>query len=164
MSPIYVGYLGFVLLIVLTLLNAPLAISLGVLGISGLGYLIGWDVAFETLRTTPYLSLASYDNCVIPLFILMGEFCYTGGISSDLYATANKWLGNIRGGLAMATVGACALFAAVSGSSQATAAAMGTVALPEMKKYRYDSGLASGCVAAGGTIGIMIPPSVPLII
>ncbi|MBW1799488.1 MAG: TRAP transporter large permease, partial [Deltaproteobacteria bacterium] len=101
---------------------------------------------------------------VVPLFILMGSFCFYAGISQDLYRAIYRWIGHFRGGLALATVGACASFAAVSGSSLATAATMGTVALPEMKKYQYDDRLATGAVAAGGTIGILIPPSVILIL
>src|SRR5450759_4739165 len=94
----------------------------------------------------------------------MGEFCYYGNISGDLYAAAHKIMGGLRGGLAMATIGACAAFAAVSGSSVATAATMTTVALPEMRKHKYDMGLATGTLAAGGTIGILIPPSVIMVV
>jgi tripartite ATP-independent transporter DctM subunit len=101
---------------------------------------------------------------VIPLFILMGAFAFNAGLSEDLYRTVYKWLGHLRGGLAMATVGACACFAAICGSSLATAATLGSVALPEMKKYKYDPALATGSIAAGGTIGILIPPSVILVI
>jgi tripartite ATP-independent transporter DctM subunit len=137
---------------------------MGVVGVVGFGYLVGWSESLSILKTVPYLSLANYGMSVIPLFLLMGSFCFYAGISQQLYHTVYKWLGQFRGGLAMATVGACASFAAVSGSSMATAGAMGTVALPEMKKYKYAASLATGCIAAGGTMGILIPPSITLIV
>lgn len=164
MSPVLAGAIGFVVLILALLLGTPVAVALGVVGIAGFSYLIGWEQALSILRTVPYLTLADYGLSVIPLFLLMGSFSFYAGISRDLYHTVYKWLGHFRGGLAMATVGACAGFAAVCGSSMATAAAMGVVALPEMKKYKYDMALATGCIAAGGTMGILIPPSVTLIV
>ena len=127
-------------------------------------YLGGWKAGLGVLQTTPYVTWSSYDFSVVPLFILMGEFCFHGNISGDLYFAAYKIFGSLRGGLAIATVGACTAFAAVSGSSMATAATMATVALPEMKKYGYDPGLATGTLAAGGTIGILIPPSIIMVI
>lgn len=164
MSPLMVGVVGFIVLILLLLLRMPIAVAMGVLGVVGMGYIVGWDAGLNLLKTVPYASVAKYGFSVVPLFILMGTFCFHAGVSKDLYYTVYKWLGQLRGGLAMATVGACAGFAAVSGSSLATAATMGTVALPEMKKYKYDMTLATGAVAAGGTLGILIPPSVVLVI
>jgi tripartite ATP-independent transporter DctM subunit len=134
------------------------------MGFIGFAYLVGIGPALGLLKTVPYTTFASHSLSVIPLFILMGVFSFSAGISKDLYEAVYKWLGNLRGGLAMATVGACACFASISGSSMATAATMGTVALPEMKKYKYDLALATGSVAAGGSMGILIPPSVILII
>ncbi len=164
MSPMIVGIIGFIVIIMLLLLNTPVAVAMGVVGVVGFGYLVGWSESLSILKTVPYLSLAAYGMSVIPLFLLMGSFCFYAGISQQLYHTVYKWLGQFRGGLAMATVGACASFAAVSGSSMATAGAMGTVALPEMKKYKYAASLATGCIAAGGTMGILIPPSITLIV
>ncbi len=137
---------------------------MGLVGFAGFAYLSGFDGGLGILRTVVYSTFADYNLSVIPLFILMGSFCYFAGLSKDLYDTVHSWLGQLRGGLAMATVGACAGFAAISGSSLATAATMGTVALPEMKRYKYDDRLATGAVAAGGTIGILIPPSIILIL
>ena len=164
MSPMIVALIGFIVIILLLLLNTPVAVAMGVVGVVGFGYLVGWSESLSILKTVPYLSLAAYGMSVIPLFLLMGSFCFYAGISQQLYHTVYKWLGQFRGGLAMATVGACASFAAVSGSSMATAGAMGTVALPEMKKYKYAASLATGCIAAGGTMGILIPPSITLIV
>jgi C4-dicarboxylate transporter, DctM subunit len=164
MEPVMVGYIGIGVLIVLLFSGLHIGVVMGLLGFAGMVYLNGWAGGFGVLRTVPYSTFASYDFSVIPLFVLMGEFCYHGGISSDLYSAAHKMLGGLRGGLAMATVGACAAFASVSGSSMATAATMCTVALPEMRKQKYDMGLATGTLAAGGTIGILIPPSVIMVV
>jgi len=142
----------------------PIGFVMALVGFVGFAYLTGFEPALGLLRTVPYRTFADYGMSVIPLFILMGEFCFFAGLSKDLYDTVHNWLGHLRGGLSMATVGACAGFAAVSGSSLATAATMGKVALPEMKRYKYDDRLATGSIAAGGTIGILIPPSVVLII
>jgi tripartite ATP-independent transporter DctM subunit len=142
----------------------PIGFVMALVGFVGFAYLAGFKPALGLLRTVPYRTFADYGMSIIPLFILMGEFCFFAGLSKDLYDTVHNWLGHLRGGLSMATVGACAGFAAVSGSSLATAATMGKVALPEMKRYKYDDSLATGSIAAGGTIGILIPPSVVLII
>jgi C4-dicarboxylate transporter DctM subunit len=163
-EPITVGYIGIGVLILLLFSGLHIGVVMGLLGFVGMVYLNGWAGGLGILMTTPYTTWASYDLSVIPLFVLMGEFCFHGNISGDLYKAAHKLLGNLRGGLAMATVGACAAFAAVSGSSMATAATMSTVALPEMRKHGYDLGLATGTLAAGGTIGILIPPSVIMVV
>jgi len=164
MTPLVVGYIGIGALIVLLFSGIHIAIVMGLVGFLGILYLSGLEPALSVLGAVPYSAFGNYGLSVVPLFILMGSFCYHAGLSRDLFDTVHKWLGHFRGGLAMATVGACAGFAAVSGSSLATAATMGTVALPEMKRYKYDPALATGAVAAGGTIGILIPPSVILII
>ncbi len=164
MTSITIGIFGFFALIILLFMRMPIAVAMGAVGVVGMSYLLGWDAGLNLLKTAPYASVAKYGFSVVPLFILMGNFCFHAGVSKDLYHTINKWVGQFRGGLAMATIGACGFFAAVSGSSLATAATMGTVALPEMKKYRYRAELATGTIAAGGTLGILIPPSTVLII
>jgi len=164
MTPLTVGFIGIGILFIFLFLGMPIGIAMGLVGFAGFTFLRGLDSALGVLTTVPYTTFSSYTFSVVPLFILMGAFCFHAGLSKDLYNTVYRWLGHLRGGLALATVGACAGFAAVSGSSVATAATMGTVALPEMKRYGYDPALATGSVAAGGTIGILIPPSVGLIV
>ncbi|OGO20112.1 MAG: C4-dicarboxylate ABC transporter permease [Chloroflexi bacterium RBG_16_50_9] len=164
MTPLEVGAIGVGVLLVLLFSRMPIGLVMGLVGFAGFAYLAGLEGGLGVLRTVVYSTFASYDLSVIPLFILMGSFCFYAGLSKDLYDMVHSWLGRLRGGLAMATVGACAAFAAISGSSLATAATMGTVALPEMKRYKYDDRLATGAVAAGGTIGILIPPSIILIL
>jgi tripartite ATP-independent transporter DctM subunit len=138
--------------------------GLGYLGMLGMALCFGTDAGLGLLQTVPLATVASYSLCVIPFFILMGEICFHSGLSDKLYRAAYRWVGHWPGGLAIATVLACGAFSAVSGSSLATAATMGTVALPQMRRYGYQDTLATGCIAAGGTIGILIPPSVILII
>jgi C4-dicarboxylate transporter DctM subunit len=163
-TPLTVGIIGICVLLVLLFSRMPIGFVMGLVGFAGFAYLAGFGGSLGVLRTVVYSTFADYNLSVIPLFILMGAFCYFAGLSKDLYDTIHSWLGQLRGGLAMATVGACAGFAAISGSSLATAATMGTVSLPEMRRYKYDDRLATGAVAAGGTIGILIPPSVILIL
>jgi C4-dicarboxylate transporter DctM subunit len=164
MDPLTVGYIGIGVLIVFLFSGIPIGVAMGATGIAGMLLVAGPQAALGLLERIPYDTTANYTLSVVPLFILMGSFCFYAGISQDLYRALYRWIGHFRGGLAMATVAACAGFAAVSGSSLATAATMGTVALPEMKKYNYDDRLATGAVAAGGTMGILIPPSVILIL
>ncbi len=164
MSPIEVGFLGMFLVLLLLLARMHIGLAMGLIGFIGFAYIAGWEPALGILRTVPYSTFASEGMSVIPLFILMGAFAFEAGMSEDLYRAVHKIFGGLRGGLAMATVAACACFAAISGSSLATAATLGRVAMPEMKKYKYDLGLATGSIAAGGCIGILIPPSVILII
>lgn len=164
MTPTVTGLVGLGILLFILFSRMPISFGMGFMGFIGFAYLVGIGPALGLLKTVPYTTFASHSLSVIPLFILMGAFSFSAGISKDLYEAVYKWLGNLRGGLAMATVGACACFASISGSSMATAATMGTVALPEMKKYKYDLALATGSVAAGGSMGILIPPSVILII
>ena len=164
MSPFTIGIIGIFVLIFLIFARMQIGISMGLVGFVGFACIVGWEPALGLLRNVPYTTFASNDLSVIPLFILMGSFAFASGMSEDLYRTVHKLLGHLRGGLAMATVAACACFAAISGSSLATAATLGKVAMPEMKKYKYDPSLATGSIAAGGSIGILIPPSVILII
>lgn len=164
MTPFSIGLIGLAILFVLLLSRMPIGLVMALVGFAGFAYIAGFDDALGVLGTVPYGTFASYDMSIIPLFILMGAFCFYSGLSKDLYDTVHAWLGHFPGGLSMATVGASASFAAVSGSSLATAATMGKVALPEMKRFKYDDRLATGAVAAGGTIGILIPPSIVLIL
>jgi C4-dicarboxylate transporter DctM subunit len=164
MDPLTVGCIGIGVLILLLFSGIPIGVAMGATGVAGMLLISGPQAALGLLERIPYDTTANYTISVVPLFILMGSFCFYAGISQDLYRTLYKWIGHFRGGLAMATVAACAGFASVSGSSLATAATMGTVALPEMKKYGYDDGLATGAVAAGGTMGILIPPSIIFIL
>ncbi len=135
-----------------------------VIAFLGMSYMTSITAAFKLIAMTPYNIGTTYIYSVMPLFIFMGLFASSSGMARSLYETSYKWLGHRRGGLAMATVGACAGFAAICGDSMATAVTMGSVALPEMKKYNYHDGLATGCVAAGGSVGILIPPSSAFII
>ncbi len=164
MNPFTVGLIGIGVLIILLFLRMPVGLVMAGVGFGGFCYLTSLDGALGILRTVPFSTVASYDLCVLPLFLLMGSLAFYSGMSEGLYKSAYKWIGGIPGGLAVATVIACSGFAAVSGSTLATAATMGMIALPEMKKYRYDSALATGVVASGGSLGILIPPSSILII
>lgn len=163
-SPVTAGYIGMGLLVTLIFLGIPIGFVMGFIGFAGMSYLTSLSGGMGLLSNVPYATTSSYTFCVVPLFILMGSFAFYTGLSRDMYGTVNKWLGFLPGGLAMATIGGCAGFAAICGSSLATAATMGTVSLPEMRRYKYDMALATGCLAAGGSIGILIPPSVVLLI
>ena len=164
MSPVEIGIVGIAALVVLLFMGVPVGISLIAVGFFGGVWVLGWDWALSLFKVEPYATFANYGLIVIPLFILMGNFAFHSGMSGDLYGTARAWFGRVRGGLAMSTVAACAAFGAVCGSSTATAATMGKIALPEMKKHGYDDRLSTGTLAAGGTLGILIPPSVIMII
>lgn len=164
MTAISVGIIGIIALLVLILLGTPIGFALLVVGFTGFAYLTSLTAALSLLAKEVFLTLSSYSFAVLPLFFLMGQIAFQIGMSRRLFSTAYTWLGHLPCGLAMATIGGCAGFSAISGSSSATAATMATVALPEMKKYRYDISLATGTIAAGGTLGILIPPSVVLII
>jgi len=163
MSPVLMGAIGFVVLFALLAVKTPLGISMFLVGFIGLWYLISQGAAIAKIGLIPFETIASFDLAVLPLFLLMAQVIFAAGLSRDLYDVAAKWLGHQRGGVAIATVGGCAGFAAVSASSLATAVTMGLVAIPEMKRLKYDPALATGCVAAGGTIGQLIPPSAGLI-
>ena len=175
------GIIGLLVLFILLAIRMPVALSM--LGVGFVGTIIanankflalgmsgeqawarGWKVAFSNLSGEAFEAASNYNLLVIPMFVLMGNLAGVSGLSGDLFNTAYRWLGNLRGGLASATIAACAGFAALSGSSLASAVTMGRVALPEMKKYKYEDGLATGSVAAGGTLGFLIPPSAGMII
>jgi C4-dicarboxylate transporter DctM subunit len=164
MSSIIAGIAGIGLLLVLFLLGLPVAFAMAFVGLVGFAYLGDTGPALSLLAQDIFEQFSSYPLTVIPMFILMGTFAFASGISRRLYETSYTWVGQFRGGLTMATVLACAGFAAICGSTAATAATMGKIALPEMKKYRYDDTLATGTVAASGTLGILIPPSTILIV
>jgi tripartite ATP-independent transporter DctM subunit len=154
---------AFAALFVLLLLQVPIAFGMGLVGTIGFAYFIGLDPALKSIGNTATDMVMVYDFSVLPLFILMGNFVARSGISHDLYEASNAWLGHRRGGLAMATVVACGGFSAVCGSSLATVATMSKVAIPSMRQFGYDERLATGSIAAGGTLGILIPPSVALV-
>lgn len=164
MEPTQVGLIGIVVLIILLLSRMHIGLAMGLVGFCGFAYVTGLEPALGVLTTVPYTTFASDALSVIPLFVLMGSFAFSSGMSEDLYTAVRTIFAKLRGGLAMATVAACACFAAISGSSIATAATLGKVAMPEMRKYKYADSLAAGAIAAGGCIGILIPPSVILLI
>ncbi|MFC1863284.1 TRAP transporter large permease [Thermodesulfobacteriota bacterium] len=160
-----IGIIGIlVLLIVLFFLGMPVGIAMGVVGFVGFSYVINLKAAMGMVGNDIWGTFSSYGLTVIPLFIFMGYLTFNSGIAAKLYETAYTWVGHWRGGLAIATIGADELFAAICGSNTATAATMGAVALPQMKKYNYDTRLSSGTVVTGGTLGNIMPPSVTLII
>ncbi len=163
-TPMAAGIIGFGILILFLFSGMPVGFALALVGFVGTSYVIGVAPGLATLGIIPFQAARNYTYLAIPLFVLMGEFCYASGLSRDAYFAVYRWLGTLPGGLAIATIGGCAGFAAVSGTTGATAATMGTVALPEMKKYKYDDALATGTIATGGTLGIMIPPSITFIV
>lgn len=164
MSPATAGILGMVVLLALMAAGMPVGAVMALIGFIGAIYIVGIDGALGVMGMVPYDDMWSYMLSSVPLFILMGAIIFHSGIAKFLYKAAHKWLGHLPGGLGMATVVACGLFAAVSGSSLAAAATMGKVALPEMDRYKYKKSFSTGIIAAGGTLGIMIPPSVIFII
>ncbi len=164
MDPVIAGVIGTVLVFILLFLGMPIAFALMLVGFAGISYLASIEAALPIAARTVYEVSAYYPYTVIPLFIVMGGFAGSSGMTKDLYSTFDKWFRKLPGGLGIATIGACAAFAAVSGSSVATAATMGTVALPEMKRFNYHPRLATGTVAAGGTLGFLIPPSIGFIV
>lgn len=159
MTPVLVGFLGLGALFVLIVLRMPIGFAMGLVGFTGFAFLTSMRAASVKIGVIAHDLATNYAIGTVPLFLLMAHVLFASGIGRDLYDFAAKWLGQMRGGLAMATIGASSGFAAVSASSLATTATMGLVALPEMRKHGYDVSLASGSVAAGGTIGSLIPPS-----
>ena len=164
MNPVHVGVIGIVFLIVILFSRFPVAFCMALVGLVGFGYLVSPGAALNIIAKDFYTVFSSYSLTVVPLFVFMGQILFHAGISRKLYDAAHAWLGHYKGGLAMATVGACASFSAICGSTNATAATMATVALPEMKRFKYGDELATGVVAAGGSLGILIPPSVIFIV
>ena len=163
-DPILVGILGSSLVIILLLLGMPIAFLMMFVGFLGIWTLTSLEAALPVVAKTVYETAANYPYTIIPLFILMGGFAGSAGITRELYETFDKWFRRLPGGLGVATIAACAGFAAVSGSSVAGAAAMGNIALPEMKRYNYQPKLATGVVAAGGTLAFLIPPSLGFVV
>ena len=164
MSGVTLALLGFGAMLVLIVLRAPIALSMLVVGAVGYMHLNGWNAFFNYMKTNSYHQFANYTLSVIPLFILMGALAERAGIAQSLFKSAEGALGRFRGGLAMAVIGACTAFGAICGSSVATTATFGRAALPELTKYKYNGGLATGTIAVGGTLGILIPPSVILVV
>ena len=165
MSGIAIGGLGFAVMLALLVVRIPIGVSMSIVGMVGYAVLTGGvSPLFSFLKHEMFFRFSSFDLSVIPLFVLMGQFAAKAGMSQALFRAANAYLGHFRGGIAMAAIGGCAGFGAIAGSSLATAATMGNVALPELRRYNYSGALATGTLAAGGTLGILIPPSVPLII
>jgi C4-dicarboxylate transporter DctM subunit len=150
---------GFVVLFVLMALRVPVGIAMGIVGVGGFGLLTNWQAAFGLLAQSPFSTVTSFNLSIIPMFVLMGTFAAAAGMSRDLFEASRTWFGHKRGGLAIATIAACGGFAAISGSAVATAATMTRVALPELRRAGYSARLSTGVIAAGGTLGIMVPPS-----
>ncbi len=164
MSPTAAGAVGVGVLLLLIFLRMPIGFAMALIGFLGMTYLADMDRALFSLGMIPFISSASFVLTTIPLFILMGQFAYRSGMSEEIFGAAQKWLGHLPGGLAMATMGACGVFAAAMGSSTAEAASMGVISIDAMRRRGYDPGFAGATVAVGGTLGILIPPSLTFII
>ncbi|WP_028035428.1 TRAP transporter large permease [Chelativorans sp. J32] len=156
--------LGFIAMFVLMALRVPIGIAMGLVGVFGFAAIRGIMPALNLLTTSPFRVVTDFNLTLVPFFILMGAFATNSGMSKELFRTGNAWLGSFRGGLALATISACAGFAAICGSSVATAATMTRVALPEMRGAGYHDSTSTGVIAAGGTLGILIPPSVVMVV
>src|SRR6186997_978028 len=159
MSTDTVAIIGFVVLFALMLLRVPVGMAMGLVGVGGFAYLSGSGPALKIVGHTTMRTVTDFNFAVVPLFLLMGAFATTSGMSRELFRAANAFLGHLRGGLGIATIAACGGFAAICGSSVATAATFSRVAYPEMRRYGYPQSFSTGVIAAGGTLGIMIPPS-----
>ncbi len=164
MSPTAIGVVGLIALFVLIFSRMPVGFVMALIGFAGFSTVVSWDAALSLFAKDIFDVFGSYNLTVIPLFILMGQISFHAGISTRLFDVAYKFIGHWPGGLAIATIGACTGFAAICGSTNATAATMAAVTLPEMRKYDYHDSLAAGVVAAGGSMGILVPPSVIFII
>ena len=164
MSPTTIAIISVVVLLILFFLRMPVAYVMAMVVFIWFCYMTSIGGAFRLIAKDFFHMFANYDLTVVPMFVLMGSIAFHSGMGRRLYETTYKFLGQLRGGLALATIAACAGFAAMCGSTNAEAAAMGRVTLPEMKRYNYDPSLATGCVASAGSLGILIPPSTILII
>ena len=164
MSSIAIGALGLAALLVLLALRVPIALALAGVSVAGVAAIRGPSAAFAVLTEQPYNFIAHWSLSAVPMFLLMGAVAYNSGLTQSLFAAARLWLSRLPGGLAVASTMASAGFAAASGSSVATAAAMGRIAIPEMMRFKYDPGLASGSVAVAGTLGSLIPPSILMVL
>ena len=160
MSPVVVGALGLATALLLIAIRMPIGVALGLVGLLGVAQLRDFNVAYGLLKSVPFELAANWSLSAVPMFLLMGSLAHNSGIGASLFRTAQLWLGGLPGGLAVAANWASAAFAAASGSSVATAATMGRIAIPEMLKHGYNKGLAAGVVASAGTLGSMIPPSI----
>jgi len=156
--------IGFVALFTMMLLRVPVGMAMGLVGVTGFGYLVGFTPAMKLVGQTTMRTVTDYTFGVIPMFLLMGAFVQVSGISRELFRAANTYVGHWRGGLGIATIGACGAFAAISGSSVATAATFSAVAYPEMRRFNYPQSFATGVIAVGGTLGAMLPPSTVLVV
>jgi tripartite ATP-independent transporter DctM subunit len=163
-SNLVIGFSGFAAIVVLIGLRVPVGLALGLVALVGIVLILGVDIALSLLRVLPFDFVANWDLSALPMFLLMGSIAHRSGMTTHLFEAARLWFGRLPGGLAVATNFACAGFAAASGSSLATAMAIGRITLPEMLKHRYDPGLATGVVACGGTLGVLIPPSIIMLI
>jgi tripartite ATP-independent transporter DctM subunit len=164
MSPAAVAGLGFLAMLVLIALRMPVGLAMLVTGSAGIVYFSGWTAFFSYMNTTPFYLFSNYTLSVIPLFILMGAIAERSGLSTKLFTAAASLIGHRRGGLGMALIGACTAFGAICGSSVATTATFARATLPEFERYRYAPGFATGTIAVGGTLGILIPPSIILVV
>ena len=165
MSDLAIGIASFPVLLGLIFVRVPIGLAMFLVGLGGLGLVTdGWTVALSRLKHETFSTFSSYSLTIVPMFLLMGQFAALGGMSAALFKAAEACLGHRKGGVAMASVGACAGFGAICGSSLATAATMGQVALPELRRAGYSGGFSAATLAAGGTLGILIPPSVILVI
>ncbi len=164
MSPTAIGLIGIIALFVLIFSRMPIGFIMAIIGFFGFGAIVSYDASLNLVAKDFFNVFGSYNLTVIPLFVLMGQLSFHSGISSRLFDAAYRFIGHWPGGLAIATIGACSAFAAICGSTNATAATMAAATLPEMKRYNYKPGLATGVVAAGGSLGILIPPSVIFIV
>ncbi len=164
MSPIETGIIGLISLVMAILIGFPVAFAMLIIGFLGFSALVSMDAGLNIVSQDIFSVFSSYSLTVVPMFVLMGSIAFSAGTSSRLFNVANNFFGHLKGGLAMATIGTCAAFAAMCGSANAATAALGKVAIPEMEKYNYSSILSTGCVASGGTLGVLIPPSTVFII
>jgi tripartite ATP-independent transporter DctM subunit len=163
-SGVEFGFMMFGAMLVLLAIRVPIGIAMLLTGVIGYVTMTGWTPLLNYLKSVAFSRFSVYDLSVIPMFLLMGQFASRGGLSKSLFDAANSIIGHWRGGVAMAAIGACAGFGAICGSSLATAATMGQVALPELRRLKYEPALATGTLAAGGTLGILIPPSIVLVV
>ena len=163
-DPVTIALIASLIVVVLMLMRVPIAIALGGVAVLGFGFMVDFEAAIGLLIDSPIRTITNFNFSVIPMFVLMGVLVSAGGMSRELFRAANAWVGHFPGGMAMATILACGGFAAINGSSIATAATMTNVALPEMRRVGYNPGLSAGIIASGGTLGIMIPPSVRFIL
>ena len=165
MSNLEIGFLSFPALLLLIFIRMPIGLAMFIVGLFGLYFVTGsFNIALARLKSETFTTFSSYSLSIVPMFLLMGHFATLGGMSSALFKAAESFLGHRKGGVAMAAIGACAGFGSICGSSLATAATMGRVALPELRQYGYAGGFSTATLAAGGTLGILIPPSVVLVI